>query len=205
MKDNLTEIVFVLDRSGSMYDLVEDTLGGYNSFIESQKQEPGEAILTTVLFDDKYQLLHDRVDIKSVEPLTINDYYARGLTALLDAIGKTIDSIGKKLSQTPEEERPSKVIFVITTDGYENASQIFTYDSIKERVNRQKVEYNWEFIFLGANIDSFGVGDSLGIAYVSNYSSTSDGTKSVYSSLNSTITDYRQTGNVKDSWNDDIK
>lgn len=205
MKDNLTEIVFILDRSGSMYHLAQDTVGGYNAFIESQKQESGEAVLTTVLFDDQYELLHNRVNIQDVQPLTEKEYYARGLTALYDALGKTINNIGEKLYNTPEEERPSKVIFVITTDGEENASHEFSRELIKDMVERQKEEYSWEFIFLGANIDAFGVGSSLGITYNANYSATVDGTKSVYDSLSNNISSYRQSGSVSSDWDDDIK
>lgn len=205
MKENLTEIVFVLDRSGSMFHLVQDTIGGYNAFLESQKQEDGEAVLTTVLFDDSYKILHDRVNIQEVKPLTEKEYFARGLTALYDALGKTINTIGERLHSTKEEDRPSKVIFIITTDGEENASREFARDTIKNMVETQKNIYNWEFIFLGANIDAFGVGSSLGIKYNANYSPTDIGTRSLYTSVNSTVSNYRQKGTITEDWDQDIQ
>jgi hypothetical protein len=164
MNKNLTEIVAILDRSGSMESLTGDTIGGYNSFVEGQKNVPGEAILTTVLFDDHYDLLHDRINIKGVRPITDKEYFARGMTALLDAIGRTIDGIGLKLHNIPEAERPGKVIFFIITDGYENASKKYSHRQIKDKIELQKNVYNWEFIFLGANIDSEDVAESIGIS-----------------------------------------
>jgi len=125
MKNNLTEIVFILDRSGSMCSLVNDTIGGFNSFIEDQKQEDGEALLTTILFDDQYEILHNGVNIKTVKPMTTKEYSARGMTALLDAIGKTINTVGDRFNKLDEDNKPSKVIFVITTDGQENQSKEF--------------------------------------------------------------------------------
>jgi len=134
MKENLTEMVFILDRSGSMSNLTKDTIGGFNTMIENQKKEDGDAVLTTVLFDDMYELLHDGVNIQDVKELTNKEYYARGMTALLDAIGKTINTVGERLSKTKEENRPSKIIFVITTDGQENSSKEFTQKQIKEMI-----------------------------------------------------------------------
>jgi len=196
MKDNLTEIVFILDRSGSMQDLVKDTIGGFNSFIEKQQKESGEAILTTVLFDDQYELLHDRINLKDVKKLTDKEYYTRGTTALLDAIGKTINSIGLKLNNTEEKDRPSKVIFVITTDGQENSSKEFKKDKIKEMVETQTNKYNWQFLFLGANIDAVSVGNSYGINMVSNYTANSIGTQSLYAGVSKSVASYRSTGKL---------
>jgi uncharacterized protein YegL len=164
MNENLTEIAAILDRSGSMHNLTNDTVGGFNSFLKEQQEAPGEALLTTALFNNTYALLHDRADIKNIKAITNKDYIAQGSTALLDALGKAISQIGAKLHNTPEHERPGKVIFFIITDGEENASVEYTHDMIKEMVERQKNVYNWEFIFMGANIDSFSVGEKLGIA-----------------------------------------
>jgi uncharacterized protein YegL len=147
-----------------MEHLTNDTIGGFNSFLKEQKEIPGEAVLTTVLFNDSYMLLHDRIDIKKVKPMTNKEYIAQGRTALLDAMGKTINDLGLKLHNTKEDERPGKVIVFIITDGEENASVEFTNDKIKEMVELQKNTYSWEFIFLGANIDSFSVADSIGIS-----------------------------------------
>ena len=163
MNNNLTELVFILDRSGSMGGLEKDTIGGYNSFVAKQKEESGEANLTTVLFDDKYDLLHDRADVRQVQPLTDKEYFARGTTALLDAIGKTIVDIGKKLEVTDTAKRPKKVLFVITTDGHENASEEYSAAKIKEMIQHQTDKYSWEFLFLGANIDAIGTAKELGI------------------------------------------
>ena len=205
MKDNLTEIVFILDRSGSMQDLVKDTIGGFNSFIEKQQKESGEAILTTVLFDDQYELLHDRINLKDVKKLTDKEYYTRGTTALLDAIGKTINSIGSKLNNTEEKDRPSKVIFVITTDGMENSSKEFKKDKIKEMVELQTNKYNWQFLFLGANIDAVSVGNSYGINMTSNYTASAVGTKSLYDGVNMTVCNYRSKGKIDEDWNNGIQ
>jgi len=161
MNQNLTEIVFILDRSGSMSGLENDTIGGFNGFVKKQS-EIGPTSLTTVLFDDRYEILHNGVDAGNVV-ISENDYYTRGSTALLDAIGKTIDDVGERLNETPETQRPGKVIFVITTDGLENASQIFTYKKVKKMIAHQSEKYSWEFIFMGANIDVAEEGAKLGI------------------------------------------
>jgi uncharacterized protein YegL len=164
MNENLTEIAAILDRSGSMESLTNDTIGGFNNFLKEQQEISGEAVLTTVLFNDKYKLLHDRVDIKKVKPMTNKEYVASGNTALLDAMGKTITDIGVKLHNTPENERPSRVIVFVITDGEENSSTKYTNDKIKQMVELQKNTYNWEFIFLGANVDAFAVAASIGIS-----------------------------------------
>jgi uncharacterized protein YegL len=207
MKENLTEIVFILDRSGSMSNLVTDTIGGYNSFIDTQKQEDGEAVLTTILFDDQYEILHNGVDIKTVKPLTSKEYSARGMTALLDAIGKTINTVGDRLNKTNEDDKPSKIIFVITTDGQENSSKEFTQAKIKEMIEHQTNNYSWQFLFLGANIDAISTAQNFGISsnFASNYTANSIGTQSIYSSLSKSVADYRSVGVVCDNWNDEIK
>lgn len=207
MNNDLTEIVFILDRSGSMQYLTKDTIGGFNSFIENQKKEVGEAKLTTVLFDDKYEILHNGVDIKNIKPITEKDYYTRGMTALLDSIGKSISDVGDRLNKTNENDRPSKVIFVITTDGEENSSKEFNQSQIKEMIEHQKNIYNWNFIFLGANIDAVGVANSFGISsqFASSYTASSVGTDALFTTMSKTIGNYRGTGNIDCSWKYDIR
>ncbi len=163
MKQGLTEIVFILDRSGSMSGLEKDTIGGFNSTIDKQKQEPGEAFVSTILFDNCSEVLHDRVPLASIAPLTEKEYYARGCTALLDAIGGAIHHIGNVHKYARDEDRPEKTIFVITTDGYENASRKYTAEHVKQMIERQKQKYGWEFIFLGANIDAIETARNFGI------------------------------------------
>ncbi|NLC54028.1 MAG: VWA domain-containing protein [Firmicutes bacterium] len=162
MKRDLTEIIFLLDRSGSMGGLESDTIGGFNAFIEKQRQLEGETIVTVVLFDDRYEILWNGIRAEEAK-LTEKEYFVRGMTALLDAVGKTILDVGYRLVRTKEEERPGKVIFVITTDGRENSSREFTYQKVKELIRHQQEKYGWEFIFLGANIDVAKEADALGI------------------------------------------
>lgn len=164
MKKNLTELVFILDRSGSMGGLEQDTIGGFNAMLTRQKEQEGEANVTTILFDHEVQLLHDRFPLKAVAPLTEKDYYVRGCTALLDAIGYGMEKMVNIQRHLPENERAEKVIFVITTDGLENASKRFGYEKIRRMIEREKEQYGWEFLFLGANMDAvkeaarFGIG-----------------------------------------------
>lgn len=197
MKENLTELVFILDRSGSMMGLEADTIGGYNSMIEKQKQEPGKAKVTTILFDDRYEVLHDAVDIQAVEPLA-NEYYARGGTALMDAVGRAINSVGARLANTPEEERPSQVIVVITTDGYENCSQEFTRGKVKKMIEHQTNKYSWKFMFLGANIDATAEAESMGISadWATNYTYTAQGTSAAYACVSAMASTLRSIGEV---------
>jgi uncharacterized protein YegL len=207
MKDNLTEIVFIIDKSGSMRGLTNDTIGGYNSFLEEQKNTDGEAVVTTILFNNNTEILHNAVDIKNVQPLTRKDYTATGGTALMDAIGETINKIGERLASKSEEERPSKVIFVITTDGEENSSREFNKSKIKSIITHQTDKYNWQFMFLGANIDAVSEAESIGIrgAFASNYSASSVGTENLYCSLSKSVSSYRGTGEIEENWNQDIK
>ena len=171
MKKGLTELVFILDRSGSMSGLESDTIGGFNGMIEKQRKSVGEANVTTVLFDDHYELIHDRFPLEAVSPLTDKDYYARGCTALLDAVGKTICKMINVQKRLPEDRKAEKVIFVITTDGLENASKEYKYGEIRRMIRQQKEEYGWEFLFLGANMDAvqeagkFGIGEDRSATY----------------------------------------
>ncbi len=207
MKENLTELVFILDRSGSMSGLEKDTIGGYNSMLVKQKKESGDAFVTTVLFDDKYELLHDRKDIKHINAITDREYYVRGSTALLDAMGITINNIGKVLVDTNEEERSGKVLFVIITDGMENSSKEFSYEKIKEMVEHQKSKYAWDFMFLGANIDAIMTAGSFGISadMAVNFVSDSAGTQLNYKVVSDAVSSFRKSKKVDSSWKDEIE
>ena len=163
MKKNLTEMVFILDKSGSMSGLEKDTIGGFNGMIERQKKAEGEALVSTVLFSDNSTVIHDRVVLSKIEPMTDRQYYVGGCTALIDAIGGAIHHIGNVHKYAREEDRPEHTIFVITTDGMENASRHYTSEEVKAMVKRQKEKYGWEFLFLGANIDAVETASHFGI------------------------------------------
>ena len=163
MKKGLTEIVFILDRSGSMSGLENDTIGGYNSMLEKQKGEEGEVLISTVLFDNETEVIHDRLPLDKIAPLTAKEYYVRGSTALLDAIGGAIHHIGNIHKYARSEDVPEKTLFIITTDGMENSSRRYSYDKVKKMVEKQKEKYGWEFIFLGANIDAVSVANKFGV------------------------------------------
>ena len=202
MKKNLTELVFILDRSGSMAGLEGDTIGGFNAMIEKQKNEPGEAYVSTVLFDNESIVIHDRVDIQKVAPMTRADYYVRGCTALLDAVGKAIQHIGNVHKYAREEDRPEKTLFVITTDGMENASREYTYDRLKMLIQRQKDKYGWEFLFLGANIDAakeaarFGIGADR----AANYHADRQGTAVIYEAVSEAVCNVRASRPMSANW-----
>ena len=189
MKKGLTEIVFILDRSGSMSGLEADTIGGFNSLITKQKKEEGEAIVSTVLFDDECQVLHDRKKLEQIEPLTDKDYYVRGCTALLDAVGGAIHHIGNVHKYAREEDRPEKTLFIITTDGQENSSHRYTYEKVKHMVERQKEKFGWEFLFLGANIDAAAEAERFGIRRdrAVNYHADHKGTAVNYKALSQAV------------------
>ena len=193
MKKNLTEIVFILDRSGSMAGLEDDTIGGFNAMIEKQKQESGEALISTVLFDNESEVVHDRVNVQRIGPMTRNEYYVRGCTALLDAVGGAIYHIGNVHKYAREEDRPEKTLFVITTDGMENASRKYSYDRLKAMIERQKEKYGWEFLFLGANIDAAKEAARFGINAdrAANYHADSEGTNVIYETVSEAITQVR--------------
>jgi len=194
MRKGLTEVVFILDRSGSMSGLEADTIGGFNSMIEKQKKEEGEAFISTVLFDDRTEVLYDRVDVRKIEPMNDRQYYVRGCTALLDAIGGAIHHIGNVHKYAREEDRPEKTLFIITTDGMENASRQYTYSKVKKMVEKQKEKYGWEFLFLGANIDAIEVAGRFGISAdrAVNYECDSEGTALNFTVLSNTVSAVRK-------------
>ena len=202
MKKNLTEIVFILDRSGSMAGLESDTIGGFNAMIRKQKQEPGEAFVSTVLFDNVSEVIHDRVDIQKVRPMTRKDYDVRGCTALLDAVGRAIRHIGNIHKYAREEDRPEKTLFVITTDGMENASQEYTYPKLKAMIERQKEQHGWEFLFLGANIDAAKEAARFGIDadHAADYHADHKGTAVVYDAVNDAVCSVRASRSTKADW-----
>ena len=202
MKKNLTEIVFILDRSGSMAGLEDDTIGGFNAMIEKQKREQGEAVVSTVLFDNVSEVLHDRADIQKIEPMTRKDYYVRGCTALLDAVGKAIHHIGNVHKYAREEDRPEKTLFIITTDGMENASRQYSYKDVKRMIDRQKEKYGWEFLFLGANIDATREAARFGISAdcAADYHADSKGTAAVYEAVNEAVCCARASRPMSAGW-----
>lgn len=164
MRKGLTEVVFILDRSGSMSGLEADTIGGFNSMLQKQKREEGEALISTVLFDDRTEVIYDRIPVERVEEMTDKQYFVRGCTALLDALGGAIHHIANVHKYAREEERPEKTLFIITTDGMENASRCYSYEKVKQMVEKEKEKYGWEFLFLGANIDAVSVAGRFGIS-----------------------------------------
>jgi len=207
MNANGTELVFILDRSGSMAGLEADTIGGYNAMLAKQKKEQGEAAVTTVLFNHGVDLLHDRITIKGIGPITEQEYEVGGTTALLDAIGSTIHKIGNVQKRTSKEERAGKVLFVITTDGMENASREYDSAKIKAMIEHQKEAYGWEFIFLGANIDALSTASKFGIQeeYAVNYHADSEGTHANFEALSEVVSSFRQGNKVDSSWKETIE
>lgn len=194
MNQNLTEVVFIIDCSGSMCGLVDDTIGGFNSLIEEQKKDnTGEVKVTTVLFNHNYCMFHNCVDIRNILPMTRENYCTWGSTAMLDAVGRTIDSVGERLAATPEELRPGKVLFVITTDGYENSSVRYSLSQVKDMIKHQTEKYSWTFLFLGANIDAVAAATSMGISssHSHGYTASDVGTRSVYTAVNNVVTSAR--------------
>jgi uncharacterized protein YegL len=203
MKKGLTELVFILDKSGSMGGLEADTIGGYNSMLDKQKAVKGECHITTALFDHSYRLLHDRIDLNAVGAITEKEYCVGGSTALIDAIGRTIHKIGNAQKNTAEAYRAEKVMFVIITDGEENASREYSTERVKRMIERQKNRYGWEFIFLGANIDSVETAGRFGISAnrAQNFHADSDGVELNFRAMNETVACYREAGYVDEDWN----
>lgn len=202
MRKNLTEIVFILDRSGSMSGLEADTIGGFNSMIEKQKRAEGEALVSTVLFDNISEVIHDRVSVQSIQPMTDKDYTVRGCTALLDAIGGAIHHIGNVHKYARDEDVPEHTLFVITTDGMENASQRYDSEKVKKMIERQKEKYGWEFLFLGANIDAVEAAKHFGISEdrAVNYHSDRKGTQLNYEVLSEAICSVRCSAPLGADW-----
>lgn len=207
MKKNLMELVFILDRSGSMSGLEGDTIGGYNSMLKKQKEKPGDVKVTTVLFDDHDEILHNRLDMEAINSITNKEYYVRGTTALLDAMGKTIKKMVNFQKRTPEKKQSKQVLFVIITDGMENASREYSYEQIKEMVDYQKEKYGWEFIFLGANIDAYETANRFGIHRdrAVNYHADAKGTHLNYEVLSETVMHMRVNKSIDDSWKEKIE
>ena len=207
MKKNLTEMVFILDKSGSMAGLEADTIGGFNGMIERQKQMPGEALVSTVLFSTQSAVIHDRVDLRKIEPLTARQYCVGGCTALIDAIGGAIHHIGNVHKYAREEDRPEHTIFVITTDGMENASRHYTSGQVKAMVRRQKEKYGWEFLFLGANIDAVETAAHFGIAEdrAVTFCNDAAGQALNYTSVSAAVTQVRANAPLGRAWKEDIE
>lgn len=207
MKKNLTELVFILDRSGSMCGLESDTIGGFNSMIEKQKKTEGEALVSTVLFDHESKVLHDRIDIRRIRPMTEEDYCVRGCTALLDALGDAIRHISNIHKYARREDIPEHTLFVITTDGMENASRRYTGSRVRKMVERQKSRYGWEFLFLGANIDAVETARQFGIREdrAVNYRSDHQGTRLNFEVLGQAISCVRCSAPLQADWKKEIE
>ena len=206
MKNDLTELVFILDRSGSMSGLESDTIGGFNAMIRKQSSEPGQALVSTVLFDTDSEVIHDRVPLERIPELTDRQYRVGGCTALLDAVGSAISHIGKVHKYAREEDRPGKTLFVITTDGMENASRRYTYSKLKELIERQKEKYGWEFLFLGANIDSAREAGRFGIGRdnCADYLPDSQGTEVIYGAVCEAVSSFRASRPLAAHWKKSI-
>ncbi len=207
MKKGLTELVFILDRSGSMAGLEGDTIGGYNAMLEKQKAVEGECRITTVLFDNFYELLHDRIDIRAVKAITGDEYFVRGATALLDAIGASINKIATAERNTAEDFRAEKVMFVIITDGEENSSREYTSQKVKSLIEKQKRKHGWEFIFLGANIDAVETAKKFGIDKnrAQNFHADSEGVAMNYRVMSEAVASYRTCEAMSEDWGAEIE
>lgn len=205
-KNNITELVFILDRSGSMSGLEGDTIGGFNSLIEKQKKQDGLCFVSTVLFDDESEVLHDRVKLTDIPKMTDRDYTVRGCTALIDAIGGAIHHIGNIHKYARPEDVPEHTMFVITTDGQENASRRYSSEQVKKMIERQKEKYGWEFLFIGANIDAVETAARYGIDKdrAVNYNADGQGTQILYKSVANAVCNVRANVSLSDDWSEDI-
>ncbi len=204
--NNITELVFILDRSGSMAGLEGDTIGGFNSLIEKQKRQDGKCYVSTVLFDNYSEVIHDRTELESIKPMTDKDYYVRGCTALIDAIGGAIHHIANIHKYARSEDVPEHTMFVIMTDGCENASHIYTSDKVKAMIEYEKEKYGWEFLFIGANIDAVETAGRFGISEdrAVNYHADSQGTSVVYDTVADTVCCMRASAPISPDWSDKI-
>ena len=206
IKNGITELVFILDKSGSMGGMEKDTIGGFNSMIEKQKGEEGNVIVSTVLFSNYSTVLHDRVPLDKIEPMTEKDYTVGGMTALLDAIGGAIHHIGNVHKYARAEDVPEHTVFIITTDGMENASRIYGNNEIKKMIKRQEEKYGWEFLFVAANIDAVETAEDIGIRKdrAANYD-VEKGTGVMFCEMNETVRLYRKTGKIRENWSRKIE
>ncbi len=206
MKNKITELVFILDRSGSMAGLESDTIGGFNAMIEKQKKEDGECYISTVLFDNVSEVLHDRVKLSDIKPMTDKEYTVRGCTALIDALGGAIHHIGNIHKYARPEDVPEHTMFIITTDGMENASQRYSSEQVKRMIERQKEKYGWEFLFIGANIDAvetarrYGINEDRAV----NYNADAKGTGILYESVACAVSNVRRCASLDNSWRDNL-
>ena len=206
MKNNITELGFILDRSGSMAGLEQDTIGGFNAMIEKQKKEDGECYISTVLFDNVSEVLHDRVRLSDIKPMTDREYTVRGCTALIDALGGAIHHIGNIHKYARPEDVPEHTMFIITTDGMENASQRYSSDEVKRMIERQKKRYGWEFLFIGANIDAVETARRYGISEdrAVNYNADAKGTGILYESVACAVSSVRSSTPLDASWSAEL-
>lgn len=206
MKNNVTELVFILDRSGSMAGLESDTIGGFNALIEKQRKQDGKCYVSTVLFDNVAEVLHDRLELSEIKKMTEKDYSVRGCTALIDAIGSAIHHIGNIHKYARPEDVPEHTMFVITTDGQENASHQYTSDKVKQMIERQKEKYGWEFLFIGANIDAVETAARYGISKdrAVNYNADSQGTQVLYDTVAQAVCNVRASAPLSSDWGKNI-
>ena len=206
MKNNVTELVFILDRSGSMAGLERDTIGGFNAMIEKQKKQDGVCYVSTVLFDDRSEVLHDRVKLDDIPKMTDRDYTVRGCTALIDAIGGAIHHIGNIHKYARPEDVPEHTMFVITTDGQENASRRYTSEQVKKMIARQQEKYGWEFLFIGANIDAVETAARYGIHKdrAVNYHADGKGTRVLYEEVAKAVSKVRASAPLDADWSEEI-
>ena len=206
MKNNITELVFIIDRSGSMAGLESDTIGGFNSMIEKQKRQDGVCYVSTVLFDDESEVLHDRIKLADIPKMTEDDYCVRGCTALIDALGGAIHHIGNIHKYARNEDVPEHTMFVVITDGQENASRRYTSEQVKKMIERQKEKYGWEFLFIGANIDAVETAKTYGISKdrAVNYNADEKGTQVLYETVAKAVCEVRANASLSEAWSKDI-